>query len=90
MLEDIKTLVRERVAAMAEVPVEEIAADAPLEELGIDSLMALELLVTLQRSYRIEIAQEDLRHFTSVNSVAELTLQYIQASAADPLPQPAA
>ena len=90
MLEDIKTLLKDRVAAMAEVPVEEIEADAPLEELGIDSLMALELLVMLQRAYRIEISQEDLRHFTSINSVAELTLQHIQASNADPMPQPAA
>jgi acyl carrier protein len=78
--DEIKMKLKTGISNMTETPVEEISEDASLAEVGIDSLMALELLVMLERTYHIEISQEELRHFTSINSVAELTARHIAES----------
>ena len=79
MLAEIKTQLRTQVSNMTELPVEEIDEQAHLGELGIDSLQALELLVAIERTYGIEIPQEELEQFTSINKVAELVNRRVQA-----------
>jgi acyl carrier protein len=81
MIEDIKAQLKTHVGRMSELPVEEIGEDTLLTDLGIDSLMALELLVMLERTYHIEIAQDELRHFTTIQNVAELTAALVQGEA---------
>lgn len=73
MIEEIKAQLKTHVGRMSELPVEEVGEETPLTDLGIDSLMALELLVMLERTYHIEIAQDELRHFTTIQNIAELT-----------------
>ena len=89
MIDAIKMQLKTHIGGMTELPLEEISEEASLAELGIDSLMALELLVMLERTYHIEIAQEELQHFTTISKVAELTAGHLQGAAvgAPPLPQ---
>jgi acyl carrier protein len=78
MIEEIKAQLKTKVANMTELEMEEISEQAHFAEFGIDSLQALELLVMLERTYRIEIPQEALKHFTSISSVADLVARQMQ------------
>ena len=78
MIDEVKAQLKAKIASMTELKIEEIDEQAHLAELGIDSLQALELLVMLERAYRIEIPQAALKYFTSVNNVAELIARQMQ------------
>ena len=82
MFEQIKSQLKAQIAEMTETDVAEINDEVPLSELGVDSLMALELLVMLERTYKIEIDQEELKGFTSVNATAELIAQHLEGKTA--------
>jgi acyl carrier protein len=79
MFEEIRAHLKAEVAGMTELPVDEIDVQAHLGELGIDSLQALELLVAIERTYHIEVPEEELAEFTSINSVAELVDRHVRA-----------
>jgi len=79
MFEEIRAQLKIQVASMTELPEEEIDVQAHLGELGIDSLQALELLVAIERTYHIEVPEEELAEFTSINNVAELVNRHVQA-----------
>ena len=77
----IKDEVRSEIAKILELEESEINDQAHFfEVLGMDSLQALELLVTLEKRYKITIPQEGLRQFINVSSVVE-ALQTFMAEA---------
>ncbi|PZD95320.1 acyl carrier protein [Paenibacillus sambharensis] len=43
--------------------------DRPLEELGVDSLMALELAVHLEREFGIRLEEEELASLTRLSDI---------------------
>jgi len=43
-----------------------------LNELQVDSLMALEVLVTLERRYQVKLGEDELKQLTCLRSVHEL------------------
>jgi acyl carrier protein len=43
-----------------------------VQELGVDSLMALEVLVTLESRYQVKLSEDELKHLTCLRSVHEL------------------
>jgi len=57
----------------------EINPDAHLvEDLGMDSMMALEILATIERKFRIKIPEDDLPKITTVNRAIEMTKKYVK------------
>jgi len=64
------------------LPEQDIDVSAHLADLGVDSLQALQLIVMLERTYRIEIAEEELKRFTSINSVTDLVESRVCIAAA--------
>jgi acyl carrier protein len=76
----IQTLKAE-VSKMVERPEAEIDASTHLAELGVDSLQALQLIVMLERTYKIEIGEEELKLFTSIDAVADLVATRLGAVA---------
>lgn len=81
-MEEIKSEIRSALAAIMEIDETEIDDAANLAEtLGLDSLQALELVVKLEKKYKIEIPQAELRRFTSINNVAEIVASYIREGA---------
>ena len=73
--QDIKQLI----ADIIEMDPKEIDADANLvEDLGMDSMMALEILASMEKKYRIKISEDDLPKITTVNRVIELARKYIK------------
>lgn len=44
-----------------------------MEELGMDSMMALEILASIEKKYKIKIPEEYLTKVTSLNNMVEIT-----------------
>jgi acyl carrier protein len=72
MRSNIVQTLKSAVSKMVERPEGEIDSSTHLAELGVDSLQALQLIVMLERTYKIEIAEEELKLFTSIDAVADL------------------
>ena len=43
-----------------------------INDLGVDSLMALEVLVTLESRYHVKLSEDELKRLTCLRSVHEL------------------
>ncbi len=69
--------VRELIADIIEMDPNEIGPDAQLvEDLGMDSMMALEILAALEKRFKIKLPEEELPKITTVNKAIELTRKY--------------
>ncbi len=58
-----------------------------INDLGVDSLMALEVMVTLERKYQVKLSEGDLQKMTCLREVHELLVDRLEAAssvAADP------
>ena len=65
--------VRNLVAEILEVEPPEIDPKAHfVKDLGMDSMMALEILASLEKKYRIIIPEEALTKFTDLNKTVEI------------------
>ena len=68
-----ETEIRSLVAEILEADEEKITADARfVEDLGMDSMMALEILASVEKKYKIKIPEEYLTKVTSLKSMAEI------------------
>ncbi len=73
--QDIKKLI----AAIIETDADKIDPDANLvEDLGMDSMMALEILAALEKKYKIKIPEVELAKITTLNRVIEITRRYVR------------
>ena len=64
---------REIISKITEIEPNEIALESKfVEDLGMDSMMALEILASVEKKYKIKIPEEYLTKVTSVNSMVEI------------------
>jgi acyl carrier protein len=71
--------VRKLIADIIEMEPDQIAPDANLvEDLGMDSMMALEILASIEKKFRIKIPEEDLPKITTLNNAIELAKKYVK------------
>ena len=82
MRDEVSTLLRGEVARMIEVPEDSIDDSAHLAELGMDSLQALQLLVLIERSYDLQIGEQELQQFTSIGAVTDLVMSRLNVAKA--------
>ena len=60
-------------AQVLDLDVEEITDDTDfVRDLDLDSLMALEIVVRLQRQYGVTLVERDLQHLTSLPQILQL------------------
>ena len=70
---NIEKEIRELVAEILEIDEEKITPNARfVEELGMDSMMALEILASVEKKYKIRIPEEYLTKVTSLSSMIEI------------------
>lgn len=73
----ITSKVRKLVAEILEVPPTDIDPEAQLvEDLGMDSMKALEILAAVEKAFRIKIPEDSLPKMTTLNRVTQITKQY--------------
>lgn len=71
--------VRLLVANVIEMDPNTIDPNAHLvEDLGMDSMMALEILAAIEKKFRIQIPEEELPRITTLNKAVELAKKYVK------------
>jgi acyl carrier protein len=80
--EHIRSEVRKLVAEITEREPSEVSDTALfVEDLGIDSLMAIEMLVAVDKRYKIEISEEEFGKIKNVNDAVEVVQRHLAAAA---------
>jgi len=70
---NLEVEIRSIVAEILEIDESKISPNARfVEELGMDSMMALEILASVEKKYKIKIPEEYLTKVTSLNSMIEI------------------
>ncbi len=71
--------IKEIISNILEVEPEKITPDAKfVEELGMDSMMALEILAAIEKKYKITIPEENLAKLTSLKDVVDIAKQFVK------------
>jgi len=77
-MEIVEKEIKEIIAQILEVEPEKITPDAKfVEDLGMDSMMALEIVAAIEKKYRIAIPEESLTKLASLRDVLAMTQQSI-------------
>jgi len=70
--------IKEIVCEIVGIAKEDINPDASfMDDMGLDSLRALEILAAIENEYSITIEPERLREMTTLNNVIKLTKEYL-------------
>lgn len=70
---------RALIAEILEINEAKITPEARfVEELGMDSMMALEILAAAEKKYKIKISEEYLTKVTSLNNITEIIRKLIE------------
>lgn len=76
--QEIRSAVRNLIAEVTERTPEEISDAALFEdELEVDSLMALEMMVALDKKYDIDIPEEEFAQLKNVNETVAAILRHV-------------
>ena len=76
MRKELRTMIAEL------IEVDEFADDEHfVRDLGVDSMMALEMVSRIEKRYRVRIPEEALREIATFNDVVNVTQQAIEKSA---------
>jgi acyl carrier protein len=78
---NIDEKVRQIVCGAINEEPKELKSDASLvEEYHIDSMMALGIMVALEREFKIYIPEEDIAEFDTLEDIISLTKEHIETS----------
>jgi len=70
--------IKEIVCEIVGIAEDEINPDASfMDDMGLDSLRALEILAAIENEYSITMEPERLREMTTLNNVIKLTKEYL-------------
>lgn len=70
--------IRNIVADVVEVDEEEIESDTSfVDDLEVDSMIGLEILVAIEKKYKVKIPEERLSDITSLNDTVALVKEFI-------------
>ncbi|MCD6583152.1 MAG: acyl carrier protein [Candidatus Omnitrophica bacterium] len=72
-LEGMKREVKKLISEIAEISQDQIKDDARfVEDLGIDSMMALEIIASIEKKYKIVIPEDKIPTINSLNAIYSL------------------
>ena len=77
MSDDLREKLREIIIEVAEI--DEVPDDTPFKDLGIDSMMAIEVINEVERLYKLKVPEEELEQITDLNSVVALIQEKLAA-----------
>ncbi len=69
MPDEITERVLDRIASLKRIPVEQVSICGSLEDLGLDSLDAINLLFDLENKFSISIPDEEVRSIRTLNDI---------------------
>ena len=69
MANNLKEELRQIICEVAEL--DEVPDGTPFSELGIDSMMAIEIVADVERQYKLEIPESELEDLVNLDAVYE-------------------
>ena len=84
MSDELTERILKVIATSKRMPVEQITIDSEFQQLGIDSMDAVEILFALENEFDINIPDEEVRHVRNVRQMAEGVEKLIANKAAKP------
>lgn len=69
MADNLKEELRRIICEVAEL--DEVPDSTPFAELGIDSMMAIEIVADVERQYKLEIPESELEDLVNLDAVYE-------------------
>ena len=71
--------IRNIISEIAEMEPEKVTLEANfVEELGMDSMMALEILAAIEKKYKIQIPEEKLMKLKNLQETVNLAKEYME------------
>ena len=83
MSETIQARVLRVIATTQRIPLEKVKPDSTFEELGIDSMDAVEILFALENEFDISIPDEEVKTVRNVRQMAEGVERLLAAKSAN-------
>jgi acyl carrier protein len=82
MSDELIDRVRKVIAASKRIPEDRVTIDSAFEELGIDSMDAVEILFALENEFDISIPDEEVKTVRNVRQMAEGVERLLAAKSA--------
>ena len=77
-IDNLENEIRSLVASILEIDEAEIAPGARfVEELGMDSMMALEILAAMEKKFKIQVPEDKLSKLINLKEAIKLTKEYL-------------
>jgi acyl carrier protein len=76
--DELKEKLRSIIAEVSEV--DEIPDAVPFKDLGIDSMMAIEIVAEIERTYKLSVPEDELKRITNLDSVYALVKEKLPAA----------
>lgn len=74
LTDELKSIISE----IVEIQLNKITAEASfIGDLGMDSMMALEILAAIEKKYKIKIPEENLLKITNLNKTVEIVSSFL-------------
>ncbi len=83
MSDELIQRVRKVIATSKRIPEERVTIDSAFEELGIDSMDAVEILFALENEFDISIPDEEVKTVRNVRQMAEGVEKLLAAKSAN-------
>ncbi len=83
MSDDLIQRVLRVIATSKRIPLETVTIDSEFQQLGIDSMDAVEILFALENEFDITIPDEDARSVRSIRQMCDGVEKLLAAKAAD-------
>ena len=84
MSDELIERVRQVIATSKRIPVERVTIDSAFEELGIDSMDAVEILFALENEFDINIPDEEVKNVRNVRQMVAGVERLLAAKSASP------
>ncbi len=77
-MQDLENEIRAIIAQIVEKEPAEVTLDAKFfEDLGMDSMMALEIMAAIEKKYKISIPEEKLTQLTTLRQTVAVAQDYL-------------
>ena len=76
----VRTEMKKLIAVVTEREPEEVSDTAQfVDDLGVDSLMAMEVMVTVDKKFKINIPEEEFAQIRTVNDAVSTVMRHLAA-----------
>lgn len=80
-MQDLEKEIRSIVSKVIKVPEDKIDPEASLfSDLGVDSLLGVEILASLDKKYNLDIPEDRIRSIATLNDIIALTKELLAKS----------